>query len=127
LLKDKEASGYPKIIKTEKMRKTLPKVVVDEDVKDIRVKINDVIIKITFDDSGLKEILVDDEVVYKNVSNEEMDFCDKCGHELVDTILFAVLDNKYDFVDDKLCFHIECPNCGAKFLEEWRWVGKKEE
>jgi len=130
-----EKLKLPKILKTEELSKKPVKVVkiedvgevvVDEDVKDIRVKINDVIVKIVYNSSGLT-ILVDDEVVYKNVSNEEMGFCDKCGHELIDTILFAVLDNKYDFIDDKLCFHIECPNCGAKFLEEWRWVGKKEE
>jgi hypothetical protein len=73
----KEASGYPKI-KTEKFEKSLPRVVVikdynedvgevviDEDVKDIRVKIKDVIVKILYDEFGLASILVDDVVVYK--------------------------------------------------------------
>jgi hypothetical protein len=83
LLKDKEASGYPKIktekslpriIETKEIPRKLPKiikvedigeVIVDEDVKDIRVKINDVIVKILYDDFGLASILVDDVVVYK--------------------------------------------------------------
>jgi hypothetical protein len=39
-------------------------VIIDEIEKDIRVRIKDVIIKIVFDDSGLKEILVDDVIVY---------------------------------------------------------------
>jgi hypothetical protein len=69
---NEEASGHPKIVKTEEVRRSTLKIVkvrefgeVVVDVKDIRVRINDVIIKITFDDSGLKEILVDDEIIYK--------------------------------------------------------------
>jgi hypothetical protein len=49
------------------MRKSLFKngeVIIDEVEKDIRVRIKDNIIKIVFDDSGLKEILVDDIIVY---------------------------------------------------------------
>jgi hypothetical protein len=40
-------------------------VIIDEIEKDIRVRIKDAIIKIVFDDSGLKEILVDEVIVYK--------------------------------------------------------------
>ena len=130
-----EKLKLPKILKTEELSKKPVKVVkiedvgevvVDEDVKDIRVKINDVIIKITFDDSGLKEILVDDEVVYKKSTREEIDFCPKCGSELVDTILDAVDNNDYDFIDDKLCIEVECPNCNYRFVEVWGWRGRKE-
>jgi hypothetical protein len=39
-------------------------VIIDEIEKDIRVRIKDAIIKIVFNDSGLKEILVDDVLVY---------------------------------------------------------------
>jgi hypothetical protein len=49
------------------MQKSLFKngeVVIDEIEKDIRVRIKDVIIKIVFNDSGLKEILVDGVIVY---------------------------------------------------------------
>jgi uncharacterized protein with PIN domain len=136
----KGASGHPKInslpkiLKTEELSKKplkivkvedVGEVIVDEDVKDIRVRINDVIIKITFDDSGLKEILVD-EVVYKKSTRKEIDFCPKCGSELVDTILDAVDNNDYDFIDDKLCIEVECPNCNHRFVEVWGWRGRKE-
>jgi hypothetical protein len=50
-----------------KMQKSLFKngeVIIDEIEKDIRVRIKDAIIKIVFNDSGLKEILVDDVIVY---------------------------------------------------------------
>jgi hypothetical protein len=69
-----EKLKLPKILKTEELSKKPVKVVkiedvgevvVDEDVKDIRVKINDVIVKIVYNSSGLTSILVDDEVVYK--------------------------------------------------------------
>jgi hypothetical protein len=49
------------------MQKSLFKngeVIIDEIEKDIRVRIKDAIIKIVFDDSGLKEILVDDILIY---------------------------------------------------------------
>jgi len=68
-----EKLKLPKILKTEELKKPIKivkiedigEVIVDEDVKDIRVKINDVIVKILYDDFGLASILVDDVVVYK--------------------------------------------------------------
>jgi len=68
------ASGHPaKILKTEELPKKLPKIlkisekdveiIVDEE--DIRIKLGDAIIKILYNSSGLKEILIDDEVVYQ--------------------------------------------------------------
>jgi hypothetical protein len=130
-----EKLKLPKILKTEELSKKPVKVVkiedvgevvVDEDVKDIRVKINDVIVKILYNSSGLTSILVDDEVVYKKSTREEIDFCPKCGSELVDTILDAVDNNDYDFIDDKLCIEVECPNCNHRFVEVWGWRGRKE-
>jgi uncharacterized protein with PIN domain len=130
-----EKLKLPKILKTEELSKKPVKVikiedvgevVVDEDVKDIKVKINDVIVKILYNSSGLTSILVDDEVVYKKSTREEIDFCPKCGSELVDTILDAVDNNDYDFIDDKLCIEVECPNCNHRFVEVWGWRGRKE-
>jgi uncharacterized protein with PIN domain len=121
-------------LKTEEISKKLPKIlkisekdveiIVDEE--DIRVRINDAIIKILYNSSGLKEILIDDEVVYKKSTRKEIDFCPKCGSELVDTILDAVDNNNYDFIDDKLCIEVECPNCNHRFIEVWGWRGREE-
>jgi DNA-directed RNA polymerase subunit RPC12/RpoP len=61
----------------------------------------------------------------REVNSEEMDFCPRCGHELVDSFYFAVMDNDYDFERDRLYVTVECPNCNAKILQEWKWVGRK--
>jgi hypothetical protein len=44
-------------------------VLIDEIEKDIRVRIKDVIIKIVYNDKGLKEILLDDIPVYESIDD----------------------------------------------------------
>jgi len=68
-----EKLKLPKILKTEELKKPIKivkiedigEVVIDEDVKDIRVRLRDTIVKIYYDDFGLASILVDDVIVYK--------------------------------------------------------------
>jgi hypothetical protein len=59
------------------MKFSFGEVIIDEIEKDIRVRIKDNIIKIVFDDSGLKEILVDDVIVYENLLKVQ-EMKDKC-------------------------------------------------
>jgi hypothetical protein len=42
-------------------------VIIDEIEKDIRVRIKDNIIKIVYDNKGLKEVFIDDVPVYENL------------------------------------------------------------
>ena len=74
ILFNEEKLKLPKILKTEELSKKpikivkvedIGEVIIDEDVKDIRIKLGDAIVKILYDDFGLASILVDDVVVYK--------------------------------------------------------------
>jgi hypothetical protein len=69
-----EKLKLPKILKTEELSKKplkivkvedIGEVIVDEKVKDIRIKLPDSIIRILYDNFGLISIHVDDEVVYQ--------------------------------------------------------------
>jgi hypothetical protein len=55
-------------------------VIIDEVEKDIRIRIKDNIIKIVYNDKGLKEILLDDIPVYESI-DDAIEYLKKKGEE----------------------------------------------
>jgi hypothetical protein len=62
------------------MKFSFGEVIIDEIEKDIRIRIKDNIIKIVYNDSGLKEILLDDIPVYESI-DDVIEFLKKKGEE----------------------------------------------
>jgi hypothetical protein len=55
-------------------------VIIDEIEKDIRIRIKDNIIKIVYNDKGLKEVFIDDVPVYENF-DDAIEYLKKKGEE----------------------------------------------